>query len=136
MAHNAAELHALYRQIIEAAVRILERTIHGSVARGSKAQADYLSLVAEGMSKKLSIQHSQLLQQLYTTEMNAALKARSEELAGESRNMKRKIAEAEEKLKEYSKIGGMQGMAEEYAEIMKETEKIQKEVARLEQSAV
>ena len=33
-------------------VRTLEQTIHGSVARGTRAQAEYLSTVAEGVSGK------------------------------------------------------------------------------------
>ncbi|KAK0257660.1 hypothetical protein LTR35_018217 [Friedmanniomyces endolithicus] len=74
LAREVQTLHDLYRQVTKASMRTLEQTIHGSVARGSKAQADYLATVAEGMNKKLGIQHAQLLQQVYTPEMQDLLK--------------------------------------------------------------
>ncbi|KAK3696035.1 hypothetical protein LTR37_018177 [Vermiconidia calcicola] len=132
LAQEVSSLHSTYRQAIETSIRILEQTIHGSVARSTKAKADYLVLVAEGMSKKLSLQHGQLMSQLYSSEMQEVLRTKAEEIETRSRTTKRKVREAEEKLEEYRKAGGgLKGMAMEYAEILKESERVKAEVARL-----
>jgi hypothetical protein len=131
LAQEATALHQVYRQIIEVCVRILEQTIHGSVARGTKAKADYLATVAEGMSKKLEVQHGQLMSQLYSSDMQERLGQKSAELEKEAKSVKAKIREAEEELAEYRKAAGIQSMAQEYAEILAGTEKIKSEVARL-----
>ncbi|KAK5724177.1 hypothetical protein LTR17_013559 [Elasticomyces elasticus] len=129
---DVQQLHSLYRQTMEASIRILEQTIHGSVARGTKAKADYLATVAEGMSKKLNVQHGQLLQQVYSSEMQEALKARASAMQDESVALRRKIRDAEEKLDQYRSVKGLQSMAKEYAEIVKESEKVKDDIARLE----
>ncbi|KAK5734095.1 hypothetical protein LTR17_009223 [Elasticomyces elasticus] len=130
---NVQQLHNLNRQAMEACIRILEQTIHGSVARGTKAKADYLATVAEGMSKKLSVQHGQVMQQVYSSEMQEALKARASAMQDESVALRRKIREAEQKLDQYRSAKGLQSMAKEYAEIVKESEKVKEDIARLEQ---
>ncbi|KAK3651426.1 hypothetical protein LTR56_002437 [Elasticomyces elasticus] len=133
LASDVQQLHNLYRQTMEASIRILEQTIHGSVARGTKAKAEYMATVAEGMSKKLSMQHGQLMQQVYSSEMQEALKSRNSAMQDESVALRRKIRDAEEKLDQYRSAKGLQGMAKEYAEIVKESEKVKEDIARLEQ---
>lgn len=134
LARETSKLQGLYRQIIEASVRVLEQTVHGSVARGTKAEIDYLALVAEGMSKKLSLQHGQLMSQLFSTDIHEVLRAKLDKVGVERANTQRKVREAEDKLERYQKAGGMVGIAQEYAQIMRETEKIQAEIARLEKA--
>ena len=41
------------------------------------------------------------------------------------------MREAENKLEEYRKAGGIEGIAHEYAEILTETEKVKAEIERL-----
>lgn len=134
LAQEASNLHELYRQVIERSIRILEQTMHGSVARGAKAEADYLALVSEGMNKKVNLQHEQLLSQLCSPAFQEALELRAGELHAENRSTKRKVREAEERLNEYRKINGMGSMAQEYAEVLKETEKVKADIARLEKA--
>jgi cell division septum initiation protein DivIVA len=134
LAHEASALHQVYRRIIETSIRILEQTIHGSVARGTNAKAIYLALVAEGMSKKLELQHGQLMSQLYSSEVRDALQLRSEQIRNEAKVVIAKFRETEEKLEEYRKAAGMESLAQEYADILKETERVNGEVARLEDS--
>ncbi len=131
LTQEATKLLALYHHIIEVSIRILEQTIHGSVARGTKAKADYLATVAEGMSKKLGVQHGQLMAQLYSPDVQAVLQSKREELDARSKATKRKVREAEEKLKEYKGVGGMDSVAKEYAEILKESERVRAEIVRL-----
>lgn len=53
MAVTAASLLALRGEAMERMVVLLERTKHGALSRGTKAQADYLATVAECMSNKV-----------------------------------------------------------------------------------
>jgi hypothetical protein len=129
---DAHDLDGLYRQIMEASIRILEQTIHGAVSRSTKTKADYLATMAEGMSKKLSIQHAQLNQEVYSSEVREALKTKAETLQTESAGLRMKIRWAEDKLEQYRKARGMEGMAKEYTEIVKESQRVREEIERLE----
>ena len=133
LAQTIPQIHVLFRQIIQLSVRILEQTIHGSVASGTKAKADYLAVVAEGMSKKLAVQRAQLMQQVYTPDIQELLKSKSTDLDAQSSALKRKIRDAEEKLAEYQQAKGIGEMVKEYAELTAEIGKVQEEVERLEQ---
>lgn len=132
LATETYALHDLYRQVLATSIRLLEQTIHGSVARGTKAKAEYLALVAEGMAKKLGVQHGQLLAQVYSEDVQDTLKQRSGDARVEERAVRRKIDEAEDRLAQYRAGRGMEGMASEYAEILREMEKVKAEIARLE----
>ncbi|RMY43467.1 hypothetical protein D0864_15840 [Hortaea werneckii] len=132
LAQEIPALHELYREIIETSIRILEQTIHGSVARGTKAKADYLAVVAEGMSKKLLLQHGQLMQQIYTPEIQGILRNKQEDLDAESLSLKRKVREMDERLAAYRQERGMKQMVGEYAELLRETERVEREIDRLE----
>ena len=130
--HETGKVHELYRQVLANSIRLLEQEIHGSVSRASKAKADYLAVVAEGMAKKLGIQHQQLLSQVYTNDLQGVLQERSEELSREDRSIRRKLDQAQEKLQQYRAGRGMEGMANEYAEILSETARVRAEITRLE----
>ena len=132
LAQEASKLHDLHRQVIERSIRILEQTIHGSVARGAKAKTDYLALVAEGMDKKVNLQRFQLLAQVDSPVFQEALEARLVELQEAKRSASRKVRDAEEKLDEYKKVQGMNVLAQEYADLLKETERVQSDIDRLE----
>jgi hypothetical protein len=135
--HESSTVHELYKQILASGIRLLEQTIHGSVSRASKAKAEYLAIVAEGMAKKLGIQHQQLLAQLYSGDLQKELQERSAEMSREERTTRKKIAIAEEKLEQYRGAGrGMEGLADEYAEILVETARVREEIARLEAQQV
>ena len=130
--HEAGKVHDLYKQILASSIQLLEQTIHGSVSRASKAKAEYLAIVAEGMAKKLGVQYQQMLSQLYSSDLQGMLQERSEELSRQDRAIRRKIEGADEKLQQYRAGRGMEGMASEYAEILSETARVREEIARLE----
>ncbi|KAM3415813.1 hypothetical protein BST61_g9322 [Cercospora zeina] len=132
LAHEVANVHDMYRKAIETCIRTLEQTIHGSVSRGTKAKAEYLATVAEGMSKKLQLQHNQLISQTRSPDLEEALKTRSEDLDHEVVMLKRKIREAEDKLTEYHQAKAIRFIAAEYSDIIRETAKIKADIARLE----
>jgi hypothetical protein len=130
--HESGKVHELYRQVLASSIRLLEQEIHGSVSRASKAKADYLAIVAEGMAKKLGIQHQQLLSQVYSNDLQDVLQERSEELSREDRSIRRKLDLVQEKLQQYRAGRGLEGMANEYAEILSETARVREEITRLE----
>ena len=131
LTHNVTALHDRYRQVIEASIRTLEQTIHGSIARGTKAKAEYLAVVAEGMSKKLSIQYAQLMQQVYTPDMQEGLRVKVEEIEREAKAVRKQVRLVENELAEYRKVRGMEGMLREYMEILAECETAEQEIGRL-----
>lgn len=131
LATEATRLHDLNRKVIEQTIALLEQSIHGSVARASKAKADYLATVAEGMSKKLALQSQQLNAEVYSSEVQEALRAKQEELEDRARATRRKIREREEELEGLRKVGGLEGVAEEYAQVIREKERVRAETARL-----
>lgn len=53
LATTAAEVLSAKAQVLERAVVLLERTKHGAVARATKAKAEHLAMVAEGVDGKL-----------------------------------------------------------------------------------
>lgn len=129
--HETNMVHDLYKQIYITSIRLLEQTIHGAVSRASKAKAEYLAIVAEGMAKKLGVQHQQLLMQIYSSEMQAELRECSAEMSREKISLRRKIESAEEKLEQYRAGRGMESMADEYAEILRETARARGDIAKL-----
>jgi hypothetical protein len=131
LAQEAVDVHAMQRKVIETSIRILEQTIHGSVSRNTKAKADYLATVAEGMSKKLQWQHGQLLNTAYAPEMQEALEARATQLERERLMLQRKTREANERIAEYTQSRQLAGLANEYAEIRAETAKVRQDLAKL-----
>lgn len=131
LAHSISALHDLYREVIAASIQTLEQSLHGAVARGTRARAEYLAVVAEGMSKKLGVQHAQLMQQVYSPEIQEVLKAKAAAVGEEIVAVRQKVRRAEEELAEYTRVLGMEGMVKEYGEILRETERVEAEIARL-----
>ncbi|KAK1810436.1 hypothetical protein LTR12_015204 [Friedmanniomyces endolithicus] len=131
LAGNIEHFHTLHRQILETSIRILEQTIHGSVARSTKAKTEYLATVAEGMNKKVGLQHAQLMHQFYSPDVQEALRTQADTTRMESTTLRAKVRDVERKLEEYRAAKGMQGIAKEYAEILKVSEEVKEEIARL-----
>jgi diphthamide biosynthesis protein 3 len=53
MAATAAEVVAARARVLERTVVILERAKHGALARATKAKAEHLAVVAQGVEGKL-----------------------------------------------------------------------------------
>ncbi|KAF2723979.1 hypothetical protein K431DRAFT_282244 [Polychaeton citri CBS 116435] len=132
LTHDAVAVHAVQREIMETSIRLLEQSICGLVARSSKAKAEYLALMAEGMAKKLTLKQGELLSQVYSSAFRETLSNKYEELELEVRAIKRKIEKAVRAVEAYGKEGTMRDMAKEYAELKAETDRVKEEIARLE----
>ncbi|KAF1821028.1 uncharacterized protein K489DRAFT_263289 [Dissoconium aciculare CBS 342.82] len=131
LAQEAADVHAMQRKVIETSIRILEQTIHGSVSRNTKAKADYLATFAEGMNKKLQLQHNQLLNTAYAPEMQEALETRTTQLEREKLILQRKVREANERLAEYTRSKPLSELGRDYADIRAEIEKVRQDLTKL-----
>jgi hypothetical protein len=121
----------LHQTLLETTIRRLEQVIHGSVARGTRAQAEYLAHVADGLDKKLQMMEKQVMQQVYSPEAKEAIKAKEQGLVKENMTLKRRIREMEAIHEDYDKIKGIRAVAETYAEVQKEIQKVQSEIERL-----
>ncbi|KJY00155.1 hypothetical protein TI39_contig340g00020 [Zymoseptoria brevis] len=132
MTQEALTAQSLYRQALEISIRILEQTVHGSLSRGTKAKADYLATVAEGMTRKLQVQQVQLTAQTASPELQAALERKMDGLEKEGLALRRKGREAQELLARYRRTEGMEEVAREFAELVREREKVRKDIERLE----
>lgn len=130
--HQTSTLHTLHRRAMELSIRILEQTIHGSVSRATKAKAEYLATVSRAMSTKVQTQVNSLMAQTQSEEVQGALREKVEALERESVGLRRKVREAEERLEEYGRERAVEGMAREYAEVLRETERVRGDVERLE----
>lgn len=66
MAATAAEVLAVQAQILERTVAILERAKHGALARATRAKAEHLAIVAQGIEGKLEYVHPSSVKISYT----------------------------------------------------------------------
>ncbi|CAG8079206.1 unnamed protein product [Penicillium olsonii] len=73
MAVTAAEVVALQTRILERTVVILERAKYGALARATRAKADHLAIVAQGVEGKLEITKLEIGAMIYSPETVAAL---------------------------------------------------------------
>lgn len=130
--HETTALHASHRQALDLSIRTLEQTLHGSVSRATKAKAEYLATVARAMSAKTQVQLNSLLGQTQSDEVRGALQAKVGELEREGSVLRRKVREKEQVLEEYRGQSGIEGVAGEYAQVLKEIERVKEDVQRLE----
>ena len=127
----AQELQHVHRQVLELSVRVVEQVIHGGIARHSKGKADYLAMVADGISRKLHMQHAQLTQHIYTLEVQAAMHSMLSTLKDNHADVRVRVRECEEKLAQYDSARGMNSMVKEYAELQAEAQRVGAEILRL-----
>ena len=55
-----AEVHGLHREVVAMGVARVEQTVHGAVARGSRARGEFLAAVAEGMAGKAGVERRRI----------------------------------------------------------------------------
>ncbi|KAJ5809570.1 uncharacterized protein N7503_001788 [Penicillium pulvis] len=144
MAATAAEVLSVQAQVMERTVILLERVKHGALARATKARAEHLAVVAQGVEGKLEVTKLEIAATLYTPETSFAL-GRYQQHLRETRarlDERREIA-----IEELSRYGNVEGAASEsgsidrsstftetarrYGVLAKEVEGVKMEIARL-----
>lgn len=107
--------------------------MHGSIARGTRARAEYLSLVAEGLEKKLLLLEAGIAAQVYSADVRERLRLRGLEISKGNSEMKRREAELKGRLEVFEGIRGLAGIANVYTEVERERGRVEEEIARLEE---
>jgi len=131
LSNTTSKTLLLYQILLETSIRRLEQVIHGSVARGTRTQAEYLAHVAEGLDKKLRIMDMQVMQQVYSPDIKEAFKTKEQEFVREHAGLKRRVRDLEAMQEEYDGVKGMRAMAETYVGVRREIERVKSEIERL-----
>ncbi|CRG92263.1 putative protein AN1985 [Talaromyces islandicus] len=143
MAVTAAGVLAARAQVIERTVVLLERTKHGVLSRATKAQADHLATVAEGMNGKAQVMKLEALTTIYTPETTAALEDYRKHLRDTHKRLEEKQNIAVQTLEEYEKVGARLGnddqlvsgpmadIARRYGALVKEVDAVKTDLSRL-----
>ncbi|RAO65817.1 uncharacterized protein BHQ10_001829 [Talaromyces amestolkiae] len=142
VAITAANLLSSRGEAMERMIVLLERTKYGSLARGTKAQADYLASVAECMSYKVQVTKFETLSTIYTPENVAALKKYSAHLRETLGRLEETQMIANQTLEEYDQVGTSQSnrsgktgpmadIARRYGDLVQEVDAVQREIKKL-----
>jgi len=160
MAMTAATVLAARAELMERTVVLLERTKHGVLARASKAKAEHLATVAEGVEKKVRVVKLETLSAIYTPETVAALSHYREHLRDTRIRLEEKQKIAIQELEAYEAaesglvdgdneqvshevagrgsnrshqagVGPMIDIARRYGALIKEVESVKMEIRRL-----
>lgn len=132
LATTTSTLLDLYTRAMKTCIRLLEQTIHGSIARHTRARATYLAIVAEGIEKKYQLLKAQTINQVYTKETRALLAERMVEVETEIRMVTGVLRRREAWLEDLERQGrGLERVAEEVGRVREEILKVGAEVERL-----
>ncbi|PYH96231.1 zf-CSL-domain-containing protein [Aspergillus ellipticus CBS 707.79] len=123
MATLAAEVLANRAALLERTVMLLERAKHGALARATKAQAEHLAIVAQGVEGKLNVMKLDILATIHTPEVVAALGRYNRHLRDTRERLEERRVLALEELKGYEDVdtgGGNSRTTRAQSEPMKE----------------
>ncbi|KAI9820686.1 MAG: hypothetical protein M1827_005055 [Pycnora praestabilis] len=132
LASTACSVLEAHRNLLEAIIRVLEQTKHGSVSRGVKAHAEYLAVVTENMEAKLRVMKHEALSEVYTPDILAALRNYEEHLQDTTIRLRQQEKAARSELDRYGAVGeDMYEIASRYSGILKDTENVRGDIRRL-----
>ncbi|KAJ5432258.1 uncharacterized protein N7458_011414 [Penicillium daleae] len=126
MASTAARVMAVRAAVLERVVVVLERAKHGALARGVRARAEHLAVVAQGIEGKVEVSKLEIAAALYTPETLGALdRYRVHLRESRARLDERRVVVVEELERGLTEIAGR------YGDLVKEVENARIEIARL-----
>jgi diphthamide biosynthesis protein 3 len=131
IADLAAQVQMAHADALETAIRVLEQTVHGSVARGVRARAEHLSAVAKGLDMKVRIlAKSDPL--LGNEELVEAVRAYDAQLDITLTELDQRAKKVQSEVEGYESAGrGMEQIADRYAQLLKKKGELNAEVNRL-----
>ncbi|KAJ5272179.1 hypothetical protein N7524_005448 [Penicillium chrysogenum] len=145
MAATAAEVVAVRARVLERTVVILERAKHGALARATKAKAENLAVVAQGVEGKLEVTKLEIAATLYTPETLAALARYRQHLRQTKERLQHRQKMTVQELRAYGDVqvsdpvadidadeGTYADIARRYGVLAREVEEVKMEIARLE----
>lgn len=124
------QINSTHREILEASVRILEQTLHGSVARGVRAKAEHLAVVAKGLDLKIRILDAGDPLRV-NGELKEAVEFYGEHLQDQKRKLEGRVRECEKELEGYEGEKGMAEIGKRFVEVLGRCEDVKREIARL-----
>ncbi|KAF2803513.1 uncharacterized protein BDZ99DRAFT_453183 [Mytilinidion resinicola] len=132
LATLAATLLTTHTTLLTSLIRILEQTVHGAVSRGTRAHAEQLAVKADVLNAQASI-HA--LTHPLPAPLAESLQEYSAAMEKEHMRLKTRERAALKMLKAYEDAGakGMAEIAERFAEVGREVERVRGEIERLEQ---
>ncbi|GFF37317.1 uncharacterized protein AFUA_4G10530 [Aspergillus udagawae] len=104
MAITAANVLESRAEILKHTVVLLERVKHGALSRATKAKAEHLALVAQGVEAKLSIMKLDTAATLYTPEVVTALDRYRQHLRETRERLEEQQGKVLEELKAYEGV--------------------------------
>ncbi|KAJ5415603.1 hypothetical protein N7465_004298 [Penicillium sp. CMV-2018d] len=145
MAATAAEVVAVRARVLERTVVTLERAKHGALARATKAKAEHLAVVAQGVEGKLEVTKLEIAATLYTPETLAALARYRQHLRQTKERLQHRRKMTIQELRAYGDVevsdpatevdadeGSFADIARQYGVLAREVEEVKMEIARLE----
>ncbi|KAJ5655921.1 hypothetical protein N7507_007871 [Penicillium longicatenatum] len=143
MAATAAEVLSVQAQMMERTVILLERVKHGALARATKARAEHLAVVAQGLESKLEVTKLEVAATLYTPETLSALGRYQQHLRETRVQLDERSEIAIEELRRYGDVEGaasesssidhsstLAEIARRYGVLAKEVEAVKMDIAR------
>ncbi|KAI9931309.1 hypothetical protein AWENTII_004558 [Aspergillus wentii] len=136
IAAMAAGVLAARAQVMERTVMILERAKHGAMARATRAKAENLATVAEGVEGKLSVMKYDISNAIYTPDTVAALNRYRHHLRDVRERLEERQTLAMEELATYEVDDAddhdpMTDIVRRYMALIKEIENVNADIQRL-----
>lgn len=131
IADLAAEVQNVHAEALETAIRVLEQTVYGSVARGVRARAEHLNAVAKGLDMKVRIlaKNDHLFG---SEELVEAVRTYDAQLEISLKELDQEVVKIKQELEGYENAGRpMDQIADRYAQLLKKKGDLAKEVDRL-----
>ncbi|THW66236.1 hypothetical protein D6D20_01473 [Aureobasidium pullulans] len=132
LAGTLTQLLKTNAQLMQTAIRILEQVVHGSVGRHTRARAEHLATVAQGLEKRLLVARKTVAGQVYDERAEEQLRGKKGELEARSAGLRRRLRDREQWLERLEGVAGLKEAVEEMERMTDEISRVKEEVGRLE----
>jgi acyl carrier protein phosphodiesterase len=106
--------------------------MHGSVGRHTRARAEHLATVGQGLEKRLLVARKTVAGQVYDGRAEEQLVRKKEEVDARSAGLRRRLRDREQWLERLEGVAGLREAVEEMSRIKGEISRVREEVGRLE----
>lgn len=131
LASTLTQLLKTNAQLLQTAIRILEQVMHGSVGRHTRARAEHLATVGQGLEKRLLVARKTVAGQVYDGGAEEQLVRKKEEVDVRSAGLRRRLRDREQWLERLEGVAGLREAVEEMSRIKGEISRVKEEVGRL-----
>ncbi|KAI4743165.1 hypothetical protein E4T50_06441 [Aureobasidium sp. EXF-12298] len=135
LASTLTRLLKINAQLLQTAIRILEQVMHGSVGRHTRARAEHLATVGQGLEKRLLVARKTVAGQVYDGRAEEQLIRKKEEMDARSAGLRRRLRDREQWLERLEGVAGLKEAVEEMSRIKGEIGRVKEEVGRLDRGA-